>query len=153
GGYPTTPHNFLFDGLIDELSLYNRALTPAEVRGIYDAGSDGKIRMVVAKTNPDLGTTVTTPPTTFVVDFSYAYDPVSVQADDFTVNGIQATSVTLTDADTATFTFATSPVSADGLQTTHMDAGSAVRSGDGLAIAAYDGSFTYDRTTKFFVVD
>jgi hypothetical protein len=153
GGYPTTPHKMFFDGLIDELSLYNRALTAEEVQSIYNAGSDGKIRMVVAKTNPDLGTTVTTPPTSFVVDFSYAYDPASVQAGDFTVNGIAATSVTLTDADTATFTFATSPVTAEGVQAMHMDAGAVIRSGDGLALAVYDGQFTYDRTTKFYVVD
>ena len=26
GGYPTTPHRFLFNGLIDELKLYDNAL-------------------------------------------------------------------------------------------------------------------------------
>jgi hypothetical protein len=44
GGYPNTPHNFPWDGLIDELSVYNRALTAAEIAGIYNAGSDGKIK-------------------------------------------------------------------------------------------------------------
>ncbi len=28
GGYPTTPHNFLFNGLIDELKVYDHALAP-----------------------------------------------------------------------------------------------------------------------------
>jgi hypothetical protein len=44
GGYPTSPHNFPFDGLIDELSIYNRALTGEEVQQIYGAGSAGKIK-------------------------------------------------------------------------------------------------------------
>jgi sugar lactone lactonase YvrE len=44
GGYPTSPHNFPFDGQIDELSVYNRALTSDEVQGIYNAGGAGKIK-------------------------------------------------------------------------------------------------------------
>ena len=33
-----------FNGLIDEVSIYNRALTDTEVKAIYDAGSAGKIK-------------------------------------------------------------------------------------------------------------
>ena len=33
---------FAFDGIIDEASLYNRALAPSEVAGIFAAGSSGK---------------------------------------------------------------------------------------------------------------
>ncbi len=33
---------FPFDGWIDEISLYSRALTPAEIQAIYNAGSSGK---------------------------------------------------------------------------------------------------------------
>jgi Concanavalin A-like lectin/glucanases superfamily len=33
-----------FQGLIDEPSLYNRALSPTEIVAIYNAGSDGKCR-------------------------------------------------------------------------------------------------------------
>ena len=32
----------LFDGLIDEVSIYNRALTASEIQAIYTAGSGGK---------------------------------------------------------------------------------------------------------------
>ncbi len=35
---------FTFDGLIDEVSIYNRALTDAEILGIFQAGSGGKCR-------------------------------------------------------------------------------------------------------------
>jgi hypothetical protein len=31
-------------GMVDELSLYSRALTHAEIKAICDAGSDGKVK-------------------------------------------------------------------------------------------------------------
>jgi len=37
GGYPTTPHNFPFNGRIDDLKLYNHALTGAEVLADFNA--------------------------------------------------------------------------------------------------------------------
>ena len=39
-----------FDGLIDEPSIYNRALSDAEIAAIYKAGSAGKPRPIVAAT-------------------------------------------------------------------------------------------------------
>ena len=33
-----------FDGLIDEVEIFNRALTAAEIKSIYDAGSAGKVK-------------------------------------------------------------------------------------------------------------
>jgi Concanavalin A-like lectin/glucanases superfamily len=36
------PFNYPFRGLIDELSVYNRALSPTEIQAIYGAGSAGK---------------------------------------------------------------------------------------------------------------
>ncbi len=38
GGFPTTPHNFPFNGLIDELKVYDHALTAADVLANFDAG-------------------------------------------------------------------------------------------------------------------
>ena len=37
GGYPATPHKFLFNGLIDELKLYNHALSQADVLANFNA--------------------------------------------------------------------------------------------------------------------
>jgi hypothetical protein len=37
---PGSPYNF--NGLIDEVSFYNRALTPEEIRGLYLSGAAGK---------------------------------------------------------------------------------------------------------------
>ena len=41
-GFP--PSNVSFGGLIDEMSLYNRALTASEVQAIFNAGSAGKCK-------------------------------------------------------------------------------------------------------------
>jgi hypothetical protein len=49
-----TSFNVPFNGLIDELSVYNRALTPGEVLGIYKAGSSGKVISPVAVSNPSV---------------------------------------------------------------------------------------------------
>lgn len=40
GGYPATPHNFPFSGLIDDLKLYDHALTASDVLAIYNSGRD-----------------------------------------------------------------------------------------------------------------
>lgn len=54
GTPPTTGHtlrigqrysgDFTFKGLIDEVSIYNRALTDEEIQAIFAAGSAGKCR-------------------------------------------------------------------------------------------------------------
>ncbi len=43
-----------FNGLIDELTVYNRALTPGEVLGIYKAGSSGKVVSPIAVDDPSV---------------------------------------------------------------------------------------------------
>jgi hypothetical protein len=35
-----------FDGLLDEIGIYDRALTGSEIKAIYDAGVDGKCRPI-----------------------------------------------------------------------------------------------------------
>jgi hypothetical protein len=41
-GYPATPASF--DGAIDEVTIYDRALTLSEIQGIYEAGPLGKCK-------------------------------------------------------------------------------------------------------------
>ena len=47
-------YNVPFNGLIDELTVYNRALTAGEVFGIYKAGSSGKVISPIAVSNPSV---------------------------------------------------------------------------------------------------
>jgi sugar lactone lactonase YvrE len=69
GGYPGTTTNSPFNGLIDELAVYNRALTPGELLGIFKAGSDGKVLSPIAVSNPSVieGSVGTTTPMTFTI--------------------------------------------------------------------------------------
>jgi PKD repeat protein len=98
----------------------------------------------VAATTPAAGSSVNTPPTDFVVHLTQPYDPASVQASDLTVNGVAATSVVLTDPDTLTFSFAASPVIAEGVQTITVAAGAVSSLPNGNAVAAFAGTFRYD---------
>jgi hypothetical protein len=61
--------NYPFNGLIDELSVYNRALTPGEVLGLYKAGSSGKVASPIAVSDPSVieGPAGTTQPETFTL--------------------------------------------------------------------------------------
>lgn len=47
GGYPATPHNFPFDGLIDDLKVYNRAISGEEVLEDFYAGK-GSLQQTVS---------------------------------------------------------------------------------------------------------
>jgi DNA-binding beta-propeller fold protein YncE len=64
-----TSTNSPFNGLIDELSVYSRALTTGEVLGIYKAGSSGKVASPIAVSNPSVveGQAGTTQPETFTI--------------------------------------------------------------------------------------
>jgi hypothetical protein len=61
--------NSPFNGLIDELTVYNRALTAGEVLGIYKAGSSGKVISPIAVSNPSVvdGSGGATTPVTFTL--------------------------------------------------------------------------------------
>ena len=58
-----------FNGLIDELSVYNRALTAGEVLGIYKAGSSGKVVSPISVDDPSVvdGSGGSTTPVTFTI--------------------------------------------------------------------------------------
>jgi Protein kinase domain/Concanavalin A-like lectin/glucanases superfamily len=53
--------NFPFDGMIDEITLYSRALSPAEIQRIYRAGSAGKKLSTPAHPPPPLVETKSAP--------------------------------------------------------------------------------------------
>ncbi len=108
------------------------------------AGMIDKLGLYVSDTHPAASSTVASAPTDFVVDFLDAYSIASVDAADFTVNGIPADSFTLTDADTITFHFTSTPATTEGLQSMHIDAGAIARDSDGALLHTFDANFRFD---------
>lgn len=114
------------------------------------AGNNANVRFAritnylnVASSTPANGSVVAVPPTDFVIDFANNYDASTVNAADLTVNAIPADSFALTDANTVTFHFNASPVTAQGAQSLAMAAGS-ITGADGSPLAAFAASFRYD---------
>jgi hypothetical protein len=100
----------------------------------------------VIGSTPAAGSIVSTPPTSFTINFSAPVDPSSLQPSDLTVNSIGADNVSLSPDDTtATFTYKSSPVTTQGLETMSMAAGSVSRLGDPSAnFLAFNAQFRYD---------
>jgi hypothetical protein len=65
GSRPTSPadEHYTFAGVIDEPSVYNRALSSNEIAAIYNAGSNGKC----SGTNSNIAAKITVPPTNTTV--------------------------------------------------------------------------------------
>jgi hypothetical protein len=86
-----------FDGLIDEPSVYNRALSDGEIAAIYSAGSAGKCWVPVITSQPQGQTAVVGSTVTFIVTaggtpaLSYQW-----QFDSTNIAGATASSLTLT---------------------------------------------------------
>ncbi|HEY2415839.1 MAG TPA: S8 family serine peptidase, partial [Pirellulaceae bacterium] len=121
--------------------------TPVATGGRLNAlGTLQHLGLIVSASAPAAGSTVAIPPTSFAISFSAAVDPTSVDASDFTVDGIAAGNVAL-DAShtTATFTYATTPVAVQGQHTMHIAAGSIVREGNpAQTIVDFNGTLRYD---------
>ena len=117
--------------------------------GIASAPFNFVTALGVTSSTPANGASVATPPASYVINFSDAIDPASLQASDLTVNSIAANNVTLSANDlSATFTFNTSPVTVQGLQTMALAAGSVYKLGDpSSTTAAYNATFRYDAVT------
>ena len=101
----------------------------------------------VVSSDPATGQVVTTtPPTTFSLTFNEPIEASSIVASDFTVDGTAADSDSLSgDGLTITYTFNTSPVVTQGLQTMDLPADSVIGALDGLPNVG-------DFTTTFFYV-
>ncbi|MEI6165524.1 MAG: S8 family serine peptidase, partial [Planctomycetota bacterium] len=157
-----TPH---VTGVIGLLAAAKPGITVAEVRAaILDSAvpiaslagktlSGGRLNaraaieslgMSVQASDPAVGSVVSVAPTSYTIDFSQNYSSSSVSASDFTVNAIPASSFVLVDANTIRFSFASNPVTAQGLQTMAIAAGAIARSSDSHGITAWSGSFFFD---------
>jgi hypothetical protein len=52
GGWPGEPSSWYFKGQIDEVSIFNRALSAGEVQSIYNAASAGMCNGLIFDTSP-----------------------------------------------------------------------------------------------------
>jgi subtilisin family serine protease/methionine-rich copper-binding protein CopC len=102
------------------------------------------VGMAVKSSTPVPGSVLFSQPVEFVVNFSFSYAPASVDASDFTVNGIPADSFVLTDSDTVTFRFNSTPVGPQGQYTMAMAFGAVNRLLDDLELNAWSETFRYD---------
>ncbi|RLS21741.1 MAG: hypothetical protein DWH72_01790, partial [Planctomycetota bacterium] len=157
-----TPH---VAGVIGLLAAAKPGITVAEVRAailnsaVPIASLTGKtlsggrlnaraalesLGMAVQASTPAVGSIVSVAPASYTIDFSQNYSSSSVSASDFTVNAIPASSFVLVDANTIRFSFASSPVTAQGSQTMAIAAGAIARSSDSQGITAWSGSFFFD---------
>jgi hypothetical protein len=150
----TDTRQFYLNGGIDEVQLYvGTALTNTQIQGIYNDGAAGENKpMAVSRATPAADSTVVgAAPTDFAVHFSEGYAAASLQAGDFTVNGIAADSVTLTGANDATFHYNATPVTVQGLETMHVDAGS-VTAADTTLPASYQPLEAWTKTFRYDAV-
>ena len=101
--------------------------------------------LAVVNTDPAVGSVVSTQPTDFVVDVREAVQPATLQASDFTVNGIAANTVDYTPGTTTmTFHFTTTPVTTQGAQTMHIAQGAFLSDPAGDPVHEFNGTFYYD---------
>jgi hypothetical protein len=100
--------------------------------------------LTVRSTSPLNGAVVSTIPLDYVVNFSDPIQAATVDASDFTVDGVAANSFTINSPTQVTFRYLTAPFSVNGLHTMAMAADSILRSSDGDTLAAFSGSFRWD---------
>ena len=113
-----------------------------------DAFTDRELAgLSVTTTDPACNSVVFTQPTDFTVNVSVAVDPNTLQASDFTCNGIAADSVNYTPGETTmTFHFDNTPVTNEGEQTMHIPAGAFNSASTGQPVLEFQCTFRYDAT-------
>jgi hypothetical protein len=102
--------------------------------------------LAVRSTSPVVGSVVVSPnvPLEYVVNFSDPIQTGTVNADDFRVDGIAATSFIINSATQVTFRFLSAPFFSQGVHTMTMAAGVILRDPDGDGLGAFSGNFRYD---------
>ena len=101
----------------------------------------------VTTADPACGSVINTQPTDFIINLSDPVDPSTVQASDFTVNGTPADTVQVSgDNLSITFTFDTSPVQNQGVQTMHIPAGAFNQASNNDPVLEFNCTFRYDAT-------
>ncbi len=113
-----------------------------------DAFTDRELAgLAVTSTDPACNSVVFTQPTDFTVNVSVAVDPSTLQASDFTCNGIAADTVDYTPGETTMiFHFNNTPVTTQGEQTMHIPAGAFNSAASGQPVLEFQCTFRYDVT-------
>jgi hypothetical protein len=113
-----------------------------------DAFTDRElVGFAVTSTDPACGSVQFDQDTDFVVNLSDAVDTSTVDATDFTVNGIPADSFVISNGDTTiTFSFDTSPVTTEGPQTMHIPAGAFNQASNNDPVFEFTCDFRFDAT-------
>gem|GEM_PF-1463610 len=107
------------------------------------------LQMNVMSVSPTTGSTFSTIPNPtggYLANFSLPYDPnpASVDLSKVTVNGISPIGFRFIDGDTLQFDFASSPVTAEGIQTFFIAGGAVKRLIDGVQVSSFGSTFRYD---------
>lgn len=135
----------IFNGLIDEIQIYNRALTAQEIADIHNAGSGGlcpdKTAPTVSSTSPANGATGVSVNTAVTVTFAKKMDPATINGTTFALdNGAVGTAAY--DQATMTAVFTPSPNLAYGtLYTVTVASGVKDLAGNTM-LTSYTWSFT-----------
>ena len=110
-----------------------------------DAYTDRElVGFAVTTTTPACNSTISTQPVDFIINLTDPVNTATVQASDFTVNGIPANTVAFSNGNTTlTFHFNTSPVSVQGPQTMHIAAGAFNRQSDNMPNFEFNCTFCY----------
>src|SRR5438876_2922228 len=113
-----------------------------------DAFKDSELAgLAVSSTDPACNSVVFTQPTDFTVNVSVAVDPDTLDASDFTVNGLPADTIDYTPGETTMiFDFNTTPVTNQGEQTMHIPAGAFNSASNGQPVLEFQCTFRYDAT-------
>jgi hypothetical protein len=103
------------------------------------------VGFAVTTSTPACNSLITTQPVDFVINLSDPVNPATLQATDFTVNGIPANSFVLSNGNqTITFHFNSTPVTTPGPQTMHIPANAFNRQSDNQGNFEFQCSFCYD---------
>jgi subtilisin family serine protease/subtilisin-like proprotein convertase family protein len=104
----------------------------------------GKLSLSVSASTPAHQSIVSSPPSSFTIQFSHPFDPSTLDGADLVVNGIPADAAAVVDSHTAVFQFDTTPAATEGLQVMKIAGGTILRAGDGDPIGAWQATFHYD---------
>jgi len=143
--FPTATDDEVKTAIMDGVDLIP-AMTGITVTGgrLNAFNSLQAMGMQVTASTPAAGEVVTVAPTSFVIQTSHPFDATTIDHDDLEVNGIPADIVVPQSTTELLFTFNTTPVTTDGLQTMEIDEGAILRDGDLFPIRAFSRDFRYD---------